>query len=399
MSELQVNKIGPRTGTTLTLGESGQTIELASGATAVGFEGIIRNASDPAVDTNPTGGLGTVWANTTSGEMFILTDATAGANVWKNVGDGTDVTAILATGGTISTYVAPDGNEYKVHKFTSSGANSFNVVTAGVGAFSGIDVLVVAGGGGGGNSQNGASNGAGGGAGGLRWFTGLDTTAVTYTATIGAGGGAGSNGTNSSFSGSEFNTINATGGGSNTGGLTNGTRGGSGGGGSCNGQTNGTNLGAVGNLGGYTPIEGNNGGGTTNHQSGGGGGGAGGAGGNVTGPLGSSFGGAGGIGASTFLNQSSIAFSQAETTSLLAAAQAGEVVSSVRYLAGGGGGGEDQATYQGIGGHGGGADGGGAGNGNNAPANMGGAGGGGAHNFQPGNGGSGIIIVRYRTSL
>jgi hypothetical protein len=362
-------------------------------------DGITKSASDPTATTNPTGGLGTVFLNTTSGEMFSLTDATTNANVWKNIGDGTSFFGITATGGTVSTYTAPDGFEYKVHKFTSSGANSFNVITAGVGNNSGLDVLVVAGGGGGGNSVNGASNGAGGGAGGLRWFTGLNTTAVTYTATIGAGGGIGSNGTNSSFSGSEFNTINATGGGSNTGGLSNGTRGGSGGGGSCNGQTNGTNLGAVGNLGGYTPIEGNNGGGTTNHQSGGGGGGAGGAGGNVTGPLGSSYGGAGGIGASTFLNQNSTQFSQAETTSLLAAAQAGEVVSSVRYLAGGAGGGEDQNGFQGIGGHGGGADGGGASNGNNATANMGGGGGGGAHNFQPGNGGSGIIIVRYRTSI
>jgi len=50
---------------------------------------IIKNASDPANDTNPSGGLGTVWANTTDGEMFVCTDATTDANVWFNVGSGT----------------------------------------------------------------------------------------------------------------------------------------------------------------------------------------------------------------------------------------------------------------------------------------------------------------------
>ena len=50
---------------------------------------ITKNANDPAVDTNPTEGVGCIWQNTTSGEMYCLTDATAGANVWKNIGDGT----------------------------------------------------------------------------------------------------------------------------------------------------------------------------------------------------------------------------------------------------------------------------------------------------------------------
>ena len=52
-------------------------------------QGITTSSSDPAIDTNPDGGIGTVWANTTSGEMYACTDATAGANVWTNVGDGT----------------------------------------------------------------------------------------------------------------------------------------------------------------------------------------------------------------------------------------------------------------------------------------------------------------------
>ena len=48
-----------------------------------------KNASDPTISTNPSGGVGTEWHNTTSGEAYICTDATAGENVWINVGAGT----------------------------------------------------------------------------------------------------------------------------------------------------------------------------------------------------------------------------------------------------------------------------------------------------------------------
>ena len=44
-------------------------------------------ASDPTISTNPSG-VGIVYENTTSGEMFICTSATAGDNVWVNVGSG-----------------------------------------------------------------------------------------------------------------------------------------------------------------------------------------------------------------------------------------------------------------------------------------------------------------------
>ena len=61
---------------------------------------VTKNASDPTVSTNPANGLGTVWANTTSGEMYVLTDATAGSNVWTNIGGGTgDVQPILQSQG------------------------------------------------------------------------------------------------------------------------------------------------------------------------------------------------------------------------------------------------------------------------------------------------------------
>jgi hypothetical protein len=48
-----------------------------------------KSASDPTISTNPSGGVGSLWANTTSGEVYCCTDATAGANVWTNIGAGT----------------------------------------------------------------------------------------------------------------------------------------------------------------------------------------------------------------------------------------------------------------------------------------------------------------------
>ena len=50
--------------------------------------GITNSASDPTVSANPSGGVGSEWHNTTSGEVYICTDATAGSNVWTNVGAG-----------------------------------------------------------------------------------------------------------------------------------------------------------------------------------------------------------------------------------------------------------------------------------------------------------------------
>ena len=47
-----------------------------------------NSSSNPTITTNPSGGVGTEWHNTSTGDMYICTDATAGANVWKNVGVG-----------------------------------------------------------------------------------------------------------------------------------------------------------------------------------------------------------------------------------------------------------------------------------------------------------------------
>ena len=106
---------------------------------------ITRSSSDPTASTNPSGGVGTVFLNTTSGEMWTCTNATAGSNIWKNIGDGT-IGFLVATGGTITT----DG-DYKVHVFNSSG--TFEVTTLGDGN---VRSLIIAGGGGGGTSGGGA---------------------------------------------------------------------------------------------------------------------------------------------------------------------------------------------------------------------------------------------------
>ena len=60
----------------------------SSGVVAASAAGPTISASDPTTSTNAE--LGTQWANSTSGEFYILTDATADANIWTNVGAGTD---------------------------------------------------------------------------------------------------------------------------------------------------------------------------------------------------------------------------------------------------------------------------------------------------------------------
>jgi hypothetical protein len=81
-----------------------------------------KSASDPVITTNPSGGVGTLWTNTTSGETYCCTDATAGANIWTNVGTGTgDVTPWLFQGTTYGYLAGGGGNKNVIqrHSFTS----------------------------------------------------------------------------------------------------------------------------------------------------------------------------------------------------------------------------------------------------------------------------------------
>ena len=53
----------------------------------VGFADV-TSSTDPLYNTNPAGGVGTIHMNTTTGQLYICTDATTDLNVWTNVGGG-----------------------------------------------------------------------------------------------------------------------------------------------------------------------------------------------------------------------------------------------------------------------------------------------------------------------
>ena len=81
------------------------------GSQLTGISTATVSSSDPTISTNPSGGVGTEWLNSTSGEMYICTDATAGANVWTNVGEGTgDILPILQSQGATYGWVS-GGNQ------------------------------------------------------------------------------------------------------------------------------------------------------------------------------------------------------------------------------------------------------------------------------------------------
>ena len=62
-------------------------IPAIDGSNLTNAPGPTVSTSDPTISSNLT--LGAKWINKTSGEVYICTDATAGANVWTNVGEGT----------------------------------------------------------------------------------------------------------------------------------------------------------------------------------------------------------------------------------------------------------------------------------------------------------------------
>lgn len=316
-----------------------KTVLTRSGNAANGVDAIVGLWSSTAAITSITivnDGSG----NIASGTTFSLYGIKADAN-----------STTKATGGVISSDAT-----YYYHTFGMSGTfTPSQSLTA--------DVLVIAGGGGGGNF-----GGGGGGAGGLLGFTSQSLTATGYTVTIGAGGTGGA--ANSALYGtagsnSQFGALTACVGGGRGGGRATsspGTTGGSGGG----------NAYSLGSLAGTSGQGYAGGAGTAN--GGGGGGGAGEAG-NTDAVEGS-----GGDGVSTY-------------SSWGAAANLGQNISGTYWFAGGGGGFGDT----GIGGTGG-DGGGGTGSSSATPSGMANTGGGGGATSQTvaaGNGGSGVVIIRY----
>ena len=455
MSKINVNTVDTQCGSTLTLGSSGKTVTLASGASQSGFgrtgtvdwcttaktspftavsgDGFFVNTTSGAVtvtlpaspsagdivafkdyaSTFATNNL-TICNNSskingacgdatldTNGQAITLVyvDSTKG---WKDVNDSTtDLTGtifITATGGTVVT-----NGDFKTHIFTSDGTFC---VSAGSGSRATVDYLVVAGAGGGG-----VARGGGGGAGGFRVSAGQCIPSPTmsplgacvsriqvtgpqaYPITVGAGGSGqpygtpaptrnGCNGSNSVFS--TITSAGGGGGGDGPGG-TPAAAGGSGGGGAFNIPAD---TGGAGNTPPVSPpqgqpgSQGNTGGAPGPTRSAGAGGGAGGTG-------GAAPGGKGGIGsfiADPFVGPTAPSYGTSGP------------VSSVRYFAGGGGAGM-QCGSGGAAPDGGGGT---AGKGTTAAcdaANNTGGGGGGSGEVpasDAGNGGSGIVMIRYK---
>jgi hypothetical protein len=423
--------------TTITIGTTGQTVALASGASQSGF----GRAGSVNWDTTPkTTGFTAVsgngyFVNTTAGAItvtlpatpaagdivaiadydgtastnpitvgrnssningnaadlvitknyaaisFVYVDATAG---WRSVDTSSiaDVQNpfVSASGGTITTC-----GDYKIHTFTGPG--TFTVNTIGSGS-STVDYLVVAGGGGG--------AGGGAGAGGYRESSGaasgcysvsplgsgvpaLPVSVQGYPITVGGGGSFSPNAQSPTPGGngsnSVFSTITSAGGGGGGGFTSTGGSGGSGGGGGKDGGPAGT-----GNSPPVNPSQGNNGGASAGGGgfAGGGGGGASAVGGNG---LGGEDAGNGGNG------------------------QSSSITGSSTTRSGGGGGGTNSTEPSNLFGLGGTGGGGRAGancsqTGTAGTTNTGGGGGAGA--WQPGTyqaggaGGSGIVVIRYK---
>ena len=95
--------------------------------TGVG-DGVLKGGNDPAIDTNPAAGVGAVWLNTSSGEMFVCTDATTDANVWTNVGGGVDGVAPASWYG--NTGIVQGGSTANNNHYVTD-ISSWNITTLG----------------------------------------------------------------------------------------------------------------------------------------------------------------------------------------------------------------------------------------------------------------------------
>jgi hypothetical protein len=403
VSTLNVDKVDPSTGTTLTLGTSGDTISIPSGVT-IANSGTATGFGSTAWQSVVTGSTLTAVAfkgypiDTTSNACTVTLPA-------GSVGDTVELVDYAGTWDTNNCTIAADGSE-KINGGDTDAVASVEreglklvyvdatqgwvVVTAANDGSSAVAFpytlswLVIAGGGGGGDNHA-----AGGGAGGYRNSYASETsggggstetpysvsTGIVITVTVG-GGGAGStdgstkgtSGVDSSISGSGLTTITSDGGGgagSTEGSAHVGLDGGSGGGG-----TRGNAAGSGTANQGYDGSPSFNSG---NYPAGGGGG-AGAAAvcaSNTAEPD-------GGVGVSSSIN------------------------GSATFRGGGGGGGAAAggASAAGEGGNGGGGDGKSTVTvGDNGDANTGGgAGGGGPTGSNGGTGGSGVVILRMPTA-
>ena len=427
MSKIEVNTIDVQCGSTLTVGSSGKTVSLASGASQTGFGRTGTVDWCTTVKTNSPGSYNAVngsgfFLDTTSGTItvtlpgspsagdivafkdykgtfacnavtignngnkiagvcgnatlstnnqaisLVYVDATRG---WLTVQE-TDTQSsgsayISATGGTVSTVCT----NFKLHTFT--GDANF-VVSAGGGPLAVVEYLIV----GGGAASGGGDRAGGGGGGGYRHATCLSVPGPgTYAVVVGGGGAANSpnsptntpstptpaQGGNSSF----LSKVSAGGGRGGTGGLSSPgpvtAQGGGDGGSGGGGGTGCSQQGAAG-AGNTPPVS----------PSQGNPGGLG-----KPGPQNNGGGGGGGAGGTGGNSPGQVAGGNGG-----AGSHASPIDSTLRAGGGGGHGGGGSHGSAGPGG-------GGAGSGANGTANTGGGGGG------PGGlGGSGTVLIKYR---
>ena len=94
-----------------------------SALTGLGGSGATISASSPTISTNPAGGVGTLWSNSTSGELYCCIVATAGQNVWINIGHGID--DVYKFQGTVAGYTSGNSpNSNVISRFTFGSANN-----------------------------------------------------------------------------------------------------------------------------------------------------------------------------------------------------------------------------------------------------------------------------------
>ena len=449
MSKVEVNEIDKQSGSTLTLGGSGTTVQLGTGATQSGFgrsgsvnwqttpktatftaangEGYFINSGSAITANLPAGSAGAIVAFADYARNFSTYNFTISPNGSEKIGgnaddlklnvDGQALTLVYvdSTKGWINVQNAEDtevgvkftvatgGNtvttcgNFKIHTFTSPG--TFCVSSAGNAAGSNVvDYLVVAGGASGGHRQPGNGNG-GGGAGGFRY------SAETYTSPSCAPGHPLRSPTGLPVSVQGYPITVGAGGAAVGPSITQGndgsnsifssitsTGGGGGGHGSAPnpGRDGGSGGGGGGGSSGTIPAGAGNTPSVSPSQ-----GNPGGSGGGQS-PDDGSGGGGGAIAAGTPKpSQGPNGDGGAGAGLPTAFGSNGQSCGSFRYYSGGGGTGASPGYGSGAGGVGGGAPGEGDGS-----ANTGGGGGGGQSNGggsgQSGSGGSGIVVIRYK---
>ena len=301
MSKIEVDQVDPQSGTTLTLGTSGDTVSIPSGVTlanagtATGFASIAWQSTVVTGATHTASANQGIWINTTSnacnltlpsspsvGDQLIFSDF---ARTWES-----NAVTLTLNGSKFQGFTSPapvyDTQGETVQIVYSGSTQGWIPINDGSVAnetpqYNGsFDILVVAGGGGGGSYYY----GGGGGAGGYRTSTQTVSAGNTLTVTVGDGGaagtgngGKGTTGNDSSISGPGLTTItSAGGGGGGSDGSPNdiGRNGGSGGAGS--GYSSGSSSRGIGNTPSTSPAQGFDGGYNSagSDYGGGGGGGA-----------------------------------------------------------------------------------------------------------------------------